>query len=190
MKHVYAVINPSTKVVVGYAKINQKVDSETTVPSFVIDTVSGDRKDILSLVLVDHTHPEFEYSESLFSLLDVKSESQYGFTLDGEDHIILTDNSILKKLKKEVDDLHAPEHVKSLLTKLSKAKDNFIFKTFKHKPVDKVKVGDVLVSEEKLVHVLDVKDDQTLEVSTIKEDLTHEEPQILETKEVFRVGRF
>lgn len=191
MKNVYAVINPSTKFVIGYVQVPEsvKVEVGNPVPAFAVDTVSKEKKDILDVILVDNSHPDFKYDEEKYSLLDVRHEATYGVVLEGEEYRILTDNSVLRKLKDKIQSLEVTQEVKHLLSELSKLKDTFILKTFKEKPIEKVKNGDVILIGGLLFHVSSV-DSENVVAKEIKSVSEFGDEKIIKLDSIFRVGRF
>ena len=191
MKNVYAVINPSTKFVIGYVQVPEsvKVEVGNPVPAFAVDTVSKGKKDILDVILVDNSHPDFKYDEEKYSLLDVRHEATYGVVLEGNEYRILTDNSVLRKLKDKIQSLEVTQEIKHLLSELSKLKDTFILKTFKEKPVEKVKNGDVILISGLLFQVSSV-DSENIVVKEIKSVSEFGEEKTIKVDNVFRVGRF
>lgn len=189
MKNVYAVINPSTKFVIGYVIIPGNVDIKAPVSAFAVETVSGERRDILDVLLADNTHPDFKYEEDKYKLLDVKNETSYGVILDGIEYRILTDNSVLQKLKDKINSLELSEETKNILVDLSTKKDNFILKTFKDKPFEKVRLGDVIVFEDKLFHVEHIGEED-LTVLEIDSNFNLLEQRTIHVENIFRVGRF
>lgn len=189
MKNVYAVINPSTKFVIGYVFVPTEVDVSIPVSAFAVETVSDERRNILDVILADNTYPEFKYEESKYKLLDVKNETNYGIIVNGKEYRILTDNSVLQKLKDKIVSLDVSDKIKETLISLSTRKDNFILKTFKDKPFDKVRLGDVIILEDKLLHVLNIGEEE-LNVREVNPDFSLGEPLTIKVKSVFRVGRF
>lgn len=191
MKNVYAVINPSTKFVIGYVQVPEsvKVEVGNPVPAFAVDTVSKGKRDILDVILVDNSHPDFKYDEEKYSLLDVRHEATYGVVLEGNEYRILTDNSVLRKLKDKIQSLEVTQEVKHLLSELSKLKDTFILKTFKEKPIEKVKNGDVILIGGLLFHVSSV-DSENVIAKEIKSVSEFGEEKIIKLDSIFRVGRF
>lgn len=191
MKNVYAVINPSTKFVIGYVQVPEsvKVEVGNPVPAFAVDTVSKGKRDILDVILVDNSHPDFKYDEEKYSLLDVRHEATYGIVLEGNEYRILTDNSVLRKLKDKIQSLEVTQEVKHLLSELSKLKDTFILKTFKEKPIEKVKNGDVILIGGLLFHVSSV-DSENVIAKEIKSVSEFGEEKIIKLDSIFRVGRF
>lgn len=195
--NVYAVIHPQTNMLIGFTKSPIVVDKPELVEFFSISTVTNETHKLLNVILSND--PEFiaEYNEDKYCDLDIKNETSYWIVFEGQNVPVLRDTTTLRKLKKAMSNLKVPAETKDLLISLATLQksskpsfDNFILKSMKLKPIEKIKEGDVVIYNDELYHISETHDDAVFANRIISLDTVECSHKVITDKLLFRVGRF
>lgn len=199
MKNIYAVINPQTQFIVGYIQLPTPIKAPFLTEAYATETYTSNMRQIPDFIVTDD--PEFvaKYDPELHRDLDVKNETNYEVVIDNKHIPILTNTTNLLKLREKLLKLNLTTTVKQMVEKLAFKFDQFIIKSIKNKPVEKCKIDDVLLIDDKIYHLVSIIENDgeqpafvAREIINVKDDQKVEYGQEIELTqdEVFRIGRF
>lgn len=189
MNNVYAVINPTTQLIIGYVQTTQQIEKPILVESFSIDTVEGKQRKLLDVLLSDEEKIVSQFNPEIHRDLDIKNETCYWVILNGQNIPVVRDTSTVKKLKSAMMNLNIDQNEKTLLIDLALNKHNFILKSMKEKPRNKIRLGDVIIHNNELYFITAHEYEFPIGQKIIS--MTELSPVHLKIEEesIFRVGR-
>lgn len=189
MNNVYAVINPITQLIIGYVQTTQQIEKPLLVESFSIDTVEGKQRKLLDTLLSNDEKIVSQFDPKIHCDIDIKNETCYWIILNGQNIPVVRDTSTVKKLKSAMLNLNIEKEVKDLLTDLALNKHNFILKSMKEKPRNKIRLGDVVIYDGSLYYITDHDYEYPIGQKIISMNEISNEHIKIKDESVFRVGR-